>query len=337
MTKPKMKAYIYPVTAREQQGLYNPYINNFVNSLNSDIDFLNCKNPSQVGILDLWKYIWKIDVLFLNWIEDLPSKKGGEIQWLIFRFIFIPVLRSRNAKICWTLHNKQSHGTNNFINFNKLFSVSNYIITHAGEGKTITESKGYSKKLIFFHHPINKRDRTKSDNKTIDIFIWGTITPYKGIDLFLDQVTNNTILKKYSIVIAGKITDEKYKTLIEKKISGNIKLINKFLTDSELEKNLRSSKITLFTYNQDSVLSSGALADSIGFGNIIVGPDVGSFKDIKEMNLIYTFQNRNQIPSLCEKLLSDFRNYQIDDALVSKYLRDHSWEKFGQKIMQKIR
>lgn len=335
-----MKAYIYPLNKRKYNGLYNPYIDNFVGSLNTSINFLNYKNPSQIGILDLWRYLWKIDIIILNWIENIPDKKGGKLQWQIFQFFFLPILKFRNVKICWTLHNKLSHSKKNIKLkvkiFEKLFSISDYIITHANEGKMLVDNKGCSNKLIFFHHPINKRFRTKSTSKETDIFIWGTISPYKAIDVFLDQVSYSSIMKQYNILIAGKIVDLKYKAIIEKKTGSNIKLIDRFLSDEELEENLRNSKITLFTYNEDSILSSGALSDSIGYGNIIVGPEVGSFKDLKDEHIIYTYKEIGQISSICDKLLSDFAKYQIDESLISNYLANHSWQNFAQTVMNKI-
>ena len=63
-----MNAYIYPNTSRNSTGTHNPYISNFVESLRGSFDFVNDKTPSNVGILDLWKYLWEIDIIFLNWI-----------------------------------------------------------------------------------------------------------------------------------------------------------------------------------------------------------------------------------------------------------------------------
>lgn len=335
-----MKAYIYPITARLKTGLHNPYLDNFVASSSSTIDFLNYDAPSNMGILDLWKYLLKVDILFLNWIENLPDKKLGKIQWKLFRYVILPFLKFRGVKVCWTLHNKLSHDKKNTTFkkkiFDELFSISDYIITHAGDGKQLIQRRGFSNKLIFFHHPVNERNRVTNNNKEIDIFIWGSIAPYKAIDVFLDQVLINPLLRKFNILIAGKIIDEKYKTLIETKLSSNVKLINRFLSNKELEENLSKSKITLFTYNKASILSSGALSDSIGYGNVVVGPDSGAFKDLKEEKLIYTFKKTDQIPKLCEQILSDFNQSVIDEILVSEYILKHSWSQFSKVVNEKI-
>ncbi len=334
------KAYIYPVTARLKTGLHNPYINNFIESMQGNVEFLNANSPSTVGLFDLLKYIFKIDIIFLNWVENLPDKKGGYTQWLFFKFVFVPILRIRRVKICWTLHNKLSHDKSNTVRkktiFENLFSLSNYIITHASEGVRLIEEMGFPGKAIFFHHPINERKREPAKEKDIDILIWGSIAPYKGVDIFLNQLNKNTQLKNAKIVIAGKVLGQDYEKVIRENLTENVQLIDRFLEDWELEAYLGRSIITLFTYNKESILSSGALSDSIGFGNIILGPNSGAFLDLFQEHLIFTYTDIELIPDHCERLLKVYHEKRIDENSVTRYLREHSWRKFAAVVLTKF-
>ena len=43
---------------------------------------------------------------------------------------------------------------------------------------------------------------------------------------------------------------------------------------------MANSKSVLFTYAEGSVLSSGALMESLAYGLNVVAPNVGAFKDV---------------------------------------------------------
>ena len=167
----KKRAYIYPITARLKTGIHNPYINDFMDALSTDFDFMNRTQPSNKGILDLPAYMNKIDFLFLNWIEDLPDKKGGFIQ-VIFFSIFIWILKIRKVKIVFTLHNKLSHYHRNIAQkkyvFKRVIQNADYIITHAEAGKEfLGKFNKIQGKIFFKNHPVKKYNVEKREKKPI--------------------------------------------------------------------------------------------------------------------------------------------------------------------------
>ena len=188
------QAYIYPISERDKHlGLYNPYLNDFIKSEKDKIIFVNEKNPSNSGILDIIKYIFRIDLIFLNWIENVPERKGGIIQ-TFFVFFILLMAKIFDFKIIWTMHNKMSHSKEQEywkkLIFKNMLKYSDIILTHSSEGISYGEEivPGSGKKIHFYHHPIKDRRLPKKLTKEYDLLIWGTISPYKGIDKFLEEL-----------------------------------------------------------------------------------------------------------------------------------------------------
>jgi len=336
-----MKAYIYPNS--KKGDIPNPYLDNLINSVNKKIQFDNYYTASKTGLFDLLNYIFRIDILLINWLEDVMDKRGGRLQWIFFRAILVPILRIRKVKIIWILHNNLSHSTNKIKIkrriFNYCFKLSTLIITHAKDGVRIIKEnrKDKTNNTLYIPHPVNSSTRNNSDKKDIDILIWGSISPYKGIHEFITQVKTNSYLKSLRITIAGKIRDKNYKTLLTENLSDNISLLDKQLSLDELHQYLANSKIILFIYSTNSILSSGALMDSLGYGNTIVGPLKGAFKDLHELGMIHGFNDTKEIASICKNILE--QKILVDDETkikVKKFIEDNSWENFGKKLINNL-
>ncbi len=159
---PGKRLYFYPMSGRNKPGEGNPYSGNLIRALDTHFRVVNRKDPSRNGIINLLKYINRTDILFLNWVEDLPDRKHGYLQTLAF-FLMFTYLRWRKAEICWILHNKFSHYKKNrwlksFL-FRFLATRCTRIITHSEEGLEYIRhyDPGHRNQIIFFHHPIIPR------------------------------------------------------------------------------------------------------------------------------------------------------------------------------------
>jgi len=331
------KAYIYPLSSRDKTlGLYNPYIDDLIRSFSNFTRFENYDNPAKTGILDIFRYIKQIDYIFFNWIEKLPENKGGKIQTLIL-FIILHLLKFRKVKIVWTMHNKLSHTIDHAywkkLVFRKMLKNSDIILTHSVEGVKYGEHmvKGSGRKIHYFPHPVKDRRPEKNQEKEYDLLIWGTISPYKGIDKFLEYVYKNGLEKKYKILIAGKITSDVYAKKLETYKSKNILVENKFIEDAMLRELISKSKLVLFTYSQSSILSSGVLMDSLGYGANIIGPDVGAFTDLANEGIISTYFDFHDMFKKIDDQLND-TGKRIPKEITDKFLEDNSWNKFAEKI-----
>lgn len=334
----KKKAYIYPISMRSNKGPYNPYLDNFMDSLSGDILFVSRGNPSNYGIIQLVKYINKVDYIFFHWIEDLPDRIAGEIQCM-FLFILLAYSKIKGIKVIWVLHNKLSHERRRI--YLKEFVIrvmswfSNLIITHSSEG--IVFLKKYNKnnieKTVFLPHPVVLRECPNIPEKKYDIFIWGTMHPYKGISEFVSFCAKNPIASKLKILIAGVFTNDDYfnKVIMEK--TENIEILNRFIDNNQLLKYTSMSKYVLFPYSGESVLSSGALMDSVGMAAKIIGPRKGAFADLGELGLISVFDSFSDILDIIEKIgKNNDKNVMEEMENLKSFAKDNSWPNFSRKI-----
>jgi beta-1,4-mannosyltransferase len=332
----KKRAFIFPVSGRMKSAVYNPYMDNFIKATSFFVDYLNTNSPSNQGVFNLIKYIGKVDFLFLNWIENIPDRKGGYLQTVFFLMI-LKLKKLLGLKIVWTLHNKISHSPDNLKLKTQLFRAmlkqSDLIITHSNEGIRFAESmhKGASTRIFYFPHPIilSRHFNTKLPLQN-DLLIWGTITPYKGIDSFLEYLYQQNEQFKYKILIVGKVPSNEFLDKLKEFENEKIIINNQYIDNEELSVMINSSKAVLFTYTGDSVLSSGALMDSLAHGALVIGPHVGAFKDSSDLGVIKTYQNFDQLMSILHEL--DDAKKAIDHQKISDFTSNYSWENFGHQL-----
>ena len=335
----KYKAYIYPITARLRTGISNPYLDHFMEAAGGYIKFLNKTQPSKTGIFNLSKYIFRIDYLFLNWVENLPEKKGGYVQ-SIFLMLLLHVKKLFGVKIIWTLHNKISHSSRHLkfkkLLFKELIRKSDLIITHSREGEYFARElePGIKNRIFYFPHPVVPVEQIKPNGGLeYDILIWGSLAPYKGIDRFLEFLESRQLLKKYRILIAGKAVSEEFFEKINRYSSSEITLINDFVSSEDLARLIGISRIVLFTYSGSSVLSSGALMDSIAYQAQVVGPRLGAFAELGQMGIIHTY---NDFQELLE-VLDDPEIFQgIPLQNIYAFIHSHTWQDFSRALQNQL-
>ena len=334
------KAYIYPITNRLSTGIYNPYLDNFITALSGEIEFANRKHPSNTGILNIIRFLPEVKFVFLNWIENLPEKKAGLLQ-TAFLFLILYSKKILGLKIIWTLHNKVSHSANKLflkkMIFRQVLRKSDLIITHSEEGIQYAETiiKGISDKIFFFPHPIVPQPIHSQKDKKYDILIWGTVAPYKGILEFLEYIYAANLQKKYKILITGKSLDQEYFQKIKNHENNNITIRNQFISDEELKDLVGKSKIVLFTYSGNSVLSSGALIDSVAFHAIVIGPEAGAFREMGKSGLIYTYKTFSELPDIIDNVIRS--DNETDIAIIKKFIKEHSWQKFADALLNRLK
>ncbi len=330
-----MNVFLYPFNDIQKTSMKNSYQDNFIRNLeNNPIKIVN--KQTKYGVLDIITYFNKTDIFYFNFIENLPQRKFGLLQSLIFLFIllFIKIFRK---KIVWVLHNKISH-SESFKIVKKVLMIimlntSNKIITLSKEG--IEYGNKYTikkRKISFFNHPVENNLSSEINNidKDIDILIWGRITKYKGVGDFLEFLLFKEKLNHLKITIAGKIDDPELRRKIANyKIKSNLEIIDEFITDNVLVDLHKRSKSVLFTYKGKSVLSSAALMYSLGHGTNIIGPNVGAFRDLKEFNLINTYESYDDFLEKIQKNES-----HIDFEKLNKFIEDNSWKNFTYNIYQ---
>ena len=330
--------YFYPQFDYTKASSPNPYIVDFQEALSFHYSIIN-KKPNNIGVLDFFKHLFEADIYVLNWIEDLSIYKYGKIQILFF-LLFLIFANLIDKKIIWILHNKYSHfsAKNSWTDFmySILMKYSDLIITHSREGISFTRENypAYVNKVKFINHPISELIvKTTPKKREYDFLIWGNIQPYKGIREFLKFLKNNDI-KSVKILIIGKCTDEHYKKEIMSLLSDNITFKEGFFTMNEIAEMAGYCEFILFVHNAVSVLSSGALMDSIRMGVKIIGPHRGAFKDLSTLSFINTYKDYEDILLLHKKYGGEKEG--INDKEYYEFYNRNTWETFGNRMQLEI-
>jgi beta-1,4-mannosyltransferase len=333
----KDNIYIYPHNPKINYS--NPYIKNLEESISPYFNIANTNTGSNAGIFKIFKYLTKLDFIWFNWVEDVPDRKGGYLQLAALVFIIL-FKRVFSVRIIWTMHNKLSHYKRNIIAKKFLFKLlirnSDFILTHASEGLEIARQFKVrpQTKLKFIHHPLFNNLPEKSYEKDTDILIWGSIIPYKGIDKFLEYLYINKFAEKWKIKIIGEIPDKEYELKLSKYSNEFTVIQNRFIEFNQLKEEIYKSKFVLFTYLKDSVLSSGALMDSLSMGAIVIGPNYGAFKDLDEMGFVKSYNRWEEIENIIIKYNDlDFKQYS---KAIEIFVKENHWKSFGSKILDWI-
>jgi len=329
-----VKIYFYPRIKYKAKATPNPYIIDFISSLSLRNIVANRYN-NKIGIPDLYKYLFKVDIYLFNWIENLSLRRFGKLQVVVF-CVFLFIAKILKKKIVWVLHNKYSHNEskNRWIDymFKTMEKHSDLIITHSHDGINFIKDQ-YPQclaKVLCFIHPVKKVLRKPLDIETkYDFLIWGVILPYKGILEFLQYVNDTVEMSSFKILIVGKCPDKEYKSKLNCYLSENIIHFDKYYNLEEIASFANQSRFTLFTYKPESVLSSGSLMDSIGMDSVIIGSNIGVFKDLSSYNFVNTYNSFRDIIGI-------YKNWnKSKDAIrseIDKFCHENSWEQFGEKL-----
>ena len=336
----KKRMYVYPITARFNTGLYNPYVDDLIEALSPALECVNRNHPSHIGVFNILKYWRETDVFFLNWIEDLPDKKGGIVQ-MMFLLLLFPFIKLSGKVLVWTVHNKRSHhGKHLWLKkwfMRRLMYASDLMLTHAREGINYVKeetNEANALRVFYFAHPVKLRALPARNGSplTTDVLIWGTMARYKGIDKFLKFLHEHELQHCFKIRVMGKIPDDAYKDELKQYANSNISITDKFVSNEELNKAMAESACILFTYSPEYVLSSGVLADSIGALRPVVGPRAGAFTDLEAGKLVLTYENFEE----CVAKITELKASK-EQAILNKdvtRIKEYSWEAYANKIVK---
>jgi glycosyltransferase involved in cell wall biosynthesis len=142
-----------------------------------------------------------------------------------------------------------------------------------------------------------------------DYFLfYGRIEPYKGLNYLVpiadELAKRNPNLK---IIVAGKGKD----TILEKlALKENVKVINKFIDQSELDDLISGAIAILLPY--ESASQSGVIPQVAGFGKSVIAHDVGSISYyINDRLPLGTLVNKGDVSGFVKAMLLNFRNYEV--------------------------
>ena len=323
-----MKLYIYPTFNPLRDTGGNFYLKFFHDSFKLYPQYNLVNRLWKIGISSIY-FNLDADTFIIQWVDKIPFKRLGKIQFIFF-LLGIKVLRLLKKNIVWVLHNKQAHlGKSKLVDIGMKYiaKMANDVITHSCEGTLFFKEKypdiDYSK-CRYIPHPVYTTQLYPSKELKWDYIIWGNIDRRKNILEFLKVMNCVNFFDSHTLLICGLSKEDSYTSQIKQNLSPNITFINKFLSDKELEEYIASSRCILFTYSTESVLSSGALIYSLNFCKPIIGPNVGSFKDMKDIVSCYNhYEDIAYLP------------IRSNISAIKRYIQENTWETFSRKIFNK--
>lgn len=324
-----MKVYIYPTYTPSRDKSGNLYIKYFHDAFHKVNNWKVVNRLWQIGITSLL-FNLDADVFIIQWVDLIPFKRFGKIQFVLFLFVIKLLQLFKGKRIVWILHNKHAHnGKSKLVDYGMDF-IAQYatcVVTHSGEGVTFFNGRypQYNGKCYYLPHPVYTSEIYDSKEIQWDYIIWGGIGRRKRIVDFLIYAKHSQFFMGRKILVCGNCSDRAYDNEIKQILWDNVTYMNRFVDDDELRNLIQKSKCILFTYNTDSLLSSGALIYSLNFGKPIIGPNSGNFKDLK--GIVSCYNSFEEIPLL---------KHDNNSEMVNGYIFENTWERFPQKILKLI-
>ncbi|GAB3739675.1 glycosyltransferase [Spirosoma lituiforme] len=331
--------YITPNLAFTTNKITNPYIADLGNALD-ELGVHVIRSPYVVNLrtLDFFLYLFNTNVLFLNWPEDLYHRPLGKLQVSILKQL-IRVFVWRGGKVVWTMHNRVSHREDarhqqsEFTDW--IIEKCHLVIVHAEEGLDLL---GKVSKKIYYPHPFNISERKDISNNSYiyDAIIWGNLSSYKGVDVFLEFLNSKGLQNQFKILICGKCSDQSYKHKLKKYESSQIIIHTDFVTDEQLALYFKQSRTVLFTHFGDSVLTSGTLAKSLSHFKTTIAPNRGNFKDFAKKGVLYTYDSYSEVADLLFKCQNEPDLYMISESKINTVICEYSWLNYAKFLIDRL-
>lgn len=323
------KIYIYPSYDPRHDKTGNTYIRDFHASFGQmeDICVVN-----RLPGLQTFSMILNLDadVFVIHWVELIPGKPLGFLQCLVFRLVMW-LVRMCGKRIVWVLHNKSPHkGRSSTAEKLMAFMArcSDAVVTHSEEGVRFFAGRYPDEdagKCRYIPHPVYSSDvYPPHPEPKWDYVIWGSVDRRKNVLEFLRFAVSDAELSRKKILVCGQCRDKNHDDEIRSVLADNMTYVSRFLSDDELKYYIGSSRVILFTYNTESVLSSGALIFSLNFMKPVIGPRAGSFADMP--GIVSCYDTFEDIPHL--RIPENVEEYVVD------YMKRNTWSLFAEKFMR---
>lgn len=225
---------------------------------------------------------------YLNWVENQTRQRGflglilivGLISWL-------KILRYR---IVWVQHNKRSHDVNSkyarALNDFAIYVIkicSDYVVCHGKKYSRLGE-------VSYLPHPTYKKSISNKESveeiknlPTPFYLVFGRMLPYKKIEEFLLNCL------PCNLVIAGSFDDE-YLAFIKNIVTqskAKVEIIDRFVSDKELEELVENSESVLITNDGESSIVSGVVYHILSIGGSVFTVSKKLYDEISPLKDFY--------------------------------------------------
>lgn len=321
------KIYIYPTWTPSRDKSGNLYIKYFHEAFENSKQYRVVNRCWKIGIASMMINL-DADAFIIQWVDLIPRKRLGKIQFVFFLLV-VDLAKLMGKRLIWILHNKQAHMGKSWLvdkGMRFMANMADDVVAHSTDGITFFNRMYPEKsgKCRYVPHPVYSQNvYTKSAYK-YDYVVWGSIGRHKNVLEFIKFFNRIPYFNDKTLLVCGRCVDQAYHQQIEFEVSRNtnINYKNAFLENDELRELICQARVILFTYNPESVLSSGALIYSLNFCRPVIGPRVGNFDDMK--GVVTCYDRFEDIPGL---------KPQFDVEEARKYISENTWGAFPSKIL----
>jgi beta-1,4-mannosyltransferase len=246
------------------------------------------------SLLSSWKLFRQLDLIHLNWFENITDK-SRLAAWKSFtkKIFVLNLIKISNKPLIWTMHNRMSHekktGLLSRWLVKKLITNSDAIIIHSKESEALlmAEDAAVKSKVHYIPHPdfvesYGPTLPTQPSNALKLLFV-GVVKPYKNIELLMEAA--KSFKGAVKLTVAGKPNSDAYKSKIEQLAAGipEINLQLRFIEDKELPGLLAGADLLVLPYDLGSSLNSGTVLLAFSYQRSVICPWIGTLTDMEQM------------------------------------------------------
>ena len=321
----------------------SPKITGAVNQKGIKFVYINKRLPKGHSSI---KGIVRVFILFFILLDALLRTKYDIVHiqdYLPAFFLFIPILKLRKKRICWTIHDLDifslwtrlfASGINGRLQilFRKIVTQPSFtgkyvdrIFVHSLSHKQKLIAKNIDQRKI---HVIRQLDYqylleiTKNNLSSCDfelennsVLFFGNIAPWKGIDKLVEaaRIVKNKIGPIFHLVIAGKpypgFDGKQFFENIDNEDKKFIKIINRYIFSSEIPALVGKSSFLVLPYNHEfQYSSSGVIPLSYTFAKPVIVSNVPSLSEYVEhgkTGLIFEEKDSKQLANCIIDLIKN--------------------------------
>jgi len=329
------------------------------------IKFINIKRRLPKGYSSA-RGILRVFILFFILLKALMRTNYDIVHiqdYLPVLFLFIPLLKIKRKRICWTLHDLDI-----FLLWNSLFGkgisgrlqilyrklvvqpslMSKYadkIFVHALShkqqliAKKVEENKIHVIRHFDFKYLLENNTVVTESNRSVMesdyVLFFGNIAPWKGIDTLMEaaKFVKKKIGNSFKLVIAGKpyvgLENVQSYNNIEDEGSNFIHILDRFISSPEIPSLISNSSFLVLPYNNLFQYSaSGVIPLAYTFAKPVIVSNVPSlidYVDPGKTGLIFDVNESNQLANCMIDLIeNNSKCLEMGQAAYQKMAKEFS-------------
>lgn len=151
--------------------------------------------------------------------------------------------------------------------------------------KTLLARGVVPEKIHQISHPplaLRREHEPRERGEAFRVLLWGAIKPYKGVETLLEATAQTVSAeRKIEVRVVGKAfydASELIARAAEPDLRERVSLELRFMTDAEIDAELRSCDLVVFPYHE--IDTSGTFPTSLSYGKAILVSNVGGFAEL---------------------------------------------------------